>query len=902
MEAIMKTSTWAIALLLAILMIVGFGCSTDKSGGGGGGNSDVGTVQVYMYSDTVTFIPGDSVQAPGFVWVTDRQGRSVKGVAVDMVLTPPTLGGLEYGNTSLRDTTNDQGRVEFYFRSYQRPGDVTIKAFVGTIVGVDSLVVLESSSVIWDLNIGVSKTQLRVSPSSEDSSQVTCTIKDSSGAGIPGISLRLSSTGGRFQHLPPTDSTGRAQTWWYNNDEFGIFILTVQAGTLTDTVSVIVEPLPPQRGELSLTTSNRKIRSDGVSQARITATLKDQYSTAVVGDTIKFSTPRPLGSIQAWAITDSQGIAQAYFSERQGRFSTNPLDSAWVVGRHDRWGLFDTVSIFVEEASAIGLVHFTTSRNTGIAGVDSASLLVTAYYEDGGLVEGVKASFYSSCGQFSQDTVWLTNGTHSQQPISWRFCNQTTTSVAPAKLWVKVGGVTSDTLRMFVNAGAARLIDVVSAPVIPMNEQLIINAFVWDSLGNTVGSGVPVFFESTLGTLSPQSPISTDDDGIAEARLWPGTQAGQVIIKGTVGGVYVDSTVATILSGSPGTIVLTVPNSSPQVQGTGGIDWTEIIAEIKDVHGNPVQDGLWVTFCILSSPGGPGDVPCSINGHGLCDSAQTAAGSARVTFNSGTVPGPVTIQACTYMNGVPRCVNASNINIVAGPPAHINIQPTDVGVDVDGVAWDVSMGALVGDLFNNPVRDGIAVFFDLEPEIALVVSDTVVTGNGSHQAGIAFTVVRYPSDRTFDHVNVTARTAGPNSVTTTIDYVLPLQTPTITLNCVPATWHFGADDPIWCRIQCMAIVKDGHNRNINGATVVYSTTRGRFWTTSAHTVNLNLQLTGPLGNPNFANGYVELWLCEQPTYLFPPLTTEITADVQVEVQGYGAIDTQPINFRRGNGL
>jgi hypothetical protein len=406
-----------------------------------------------------------------------------------------------------------------------------------------------------------------------------------------------------------------------------------------------------------------------------------------------------------------------------------------------------------------------------------------------------------------------------------------------------------------------------------------------------------VFFTSTLGSLTPESPVSTDDDGIAEVRLWPGTQAGQVFIKGTVGGVYVDSTVATILSGSPGTIRLSVPNPSVQVQGTGGTDQTQVYAEVKDVHGNPVPEGLWVTFTILASPPG-----CTINGGGLTDSAQTGgAGSAVVTFNSGTVPGPVTIQACTYMDDILRCVNASNISIVAGPPAHISIQPTDVGVDVDGVAWDVSMGALVGDLFNNPVRDGIAVFFDLEPEIALVLSDTVVTGNGSHRAGVAFTFVRYPSDRTFDHVYVTARTAGPNPVSTTIDYVLPLQTPTIALNCDPSTWHYLANPGPYCLILCESIVKDGHNRLINGAKVLYQTTRGRFWTTSGHTLIQNWQLTGPMGNPNFGSGYAALWLCEQEMYIFPPLTTEITADIQVEVQGYGAIDTQPVNFRRGTG-
>jgi hypothetical protein len=890
MEAIMKRTTWATALLLAILMIVGFGCSTDKSSVTGGGNGDVGTVQVYVYADTVKFIPGDSAQAPGFVVVTDRNGRVMRGVEVVLSLTPPTIGILEYANVSLRDTTNDQGRVEFYFRSYARPGRVTITAFVGTISGSDSLVVLESSSIVRSLTIALSKPVLRVSPVLEDSTQVTVTIKDSSNAGIPSISLRLNATGGRFPPLSATDSTGRAQTWWYNDHEFGTFTICVTVADLVRCIDVTVDSVRGVSGTLRLTTSSHNVRADGcISRAVITASLKDQYSTAVVGDTIIFSTVK--GSVNARGVTDSLGNAVAYYCNYADP-SVDPLDSAMVVARHERWGLFDTVRIYVETASQVGLVAVAAGRNIGVAGVDSSSITVNAFYEDNTRVEGLWARFYSTCGQFTLDSVLLTNGTHSQQPVSWKFCNHTTTSVNPAKIWVTVGGVTSDTLRMIVNAGPPRAIDVVAPPVIPMNEQLTVTASVWDSLGNSVGSGVAVVFSSTLGTLSPTSPISTDDNGIAEARLWPGTEAGQAVIKATVGGVYMDSTVTTILPDQAGTILLEVPYPSPQVQGTGGQDWTQIIAYVKDVHGNAVQDGLWVTFTILAQPGG-----CTINGHGLTDSAQTAAGAARVTFNSGTVPGPVNIQACTIIEGQPRCVNATNISVVAGPPAHITIQATDVGVDVDGVAWDVKVGALVGDLYNNPVRDGIAVFFDVVPEIALILSDTVITGNGTHQAGIAFTVLRYPSDHTFDHVQITARTADPNAVTATIDYILPLQTPTISLNADPATWHY-AISPGWCRIKLMCIVKDQHNRPISGATVCYSTTRGRFWTTSAHTLEQNWQYTGPAGNPNFAAGYCELWLCEQAQYIFPPNTTEITADIQVEVQGYGAIDGTPINFRQ----
>jgi len=894
----MKRASWATALLLIIVMIIGLGCASDKEGGTVGG-TEVGSVQIILATDTLQFIPGDSASAPGFIVVTDREGRVMQGQRVNISLAP-AIGYIEYSNTTLKDTTNEYGRVEFYFRSYNQSGNTTITAAIGNKSASWPLAVLPMTVLISRVNITLSADSIYVPPATEDSAFVTVSVTDSSGNGVPNLQVNLSASGGRLIPLAPTDASGRATTWWFTNHQQGHFTLRVGAGGLSDSTTVFVQEMETQRGTLRLSASTRLIRADRcVSRAQVVAVLKDRYSTAVPGDTIIFSAPY-LGRINAWAITDTSGMAMTDFCENFTPCADS-LDSAYVVARHVKWSLRDTIRFMIEPASRVSVVHLSANTTQGTAGVDSATLSVHAYYEDGAPVYGLHAYFSATCSHFAQDSMLLINGT-TQTSNYWKFCDQTTNAQYRVGLSVTVGDAVSDTLWMDVTPGGARQIDVTTlSSVIPINETMGIVATVRDSLNNLVRDGVPVMFTSTLGTISPPSPVPTGVDGRAIATLNPGTQAGQVVIKGTIAGIWMDSTVATVLSGTPGTIQLTVSNASPQVAGTGGIDWTQLIATVYDANGNPVQDGQWVTFTIMADPGG-----CSINRRGLVDSAQTAAGSAMVTFNSGSIPGPVVIQACTYANLVNYCVQASNITVIAGPPRAIYIQPTDVGSGTEGVAWDISVAALVGDLYNNPVRDGIAVFFEVEPEIALILSDTVITGNGVHHPGMAYTTLRYPSDVTFQTVTIRARTAGAEAVSAEIEYILPLQSPTITLYPLPSTWHFAAPPPQGgtpCRIRLLSIVRDGHNRLITGATVIYSTTSGRIYKESTGTTTAYMNKTGSGEWGNYANGQTELWLVDSPPYIFPdPNVNEITADVQVEVEGYQvAIDGQVINFRRGNG-
>jgi len=398
----------------------------------------------------------------------------------------------------------------------------------------------------------------------------------------------------------------------------------------------------------------------------------------------------------------------------------------------------------------------------------------------------------------------------------------------------------------------------------------------------------------------------TDNTGRATVNLIPGTQAGNAIVKATIGGIWVDSCVVSIDAGVAASIQLSVSNSSPQVSGTGGNDWTQLIATVYDPNGNPVPDGQWVTFSIIASPGGG----CAINQHNQVDSSQTAAGAAMATFNSGTIPGPVVIGAKTISivgtDTFTYSVEASNISIVSGPPYSMDIQASEIGVDA-GSAWDVNVGALVRDRYNNPVRDGIAVFFEVHgvdgiTDTAAIMSDTVITGNGLHRPGMAYTILRYISAATNESVNITGRTASVdtngNIVQETITFKLPLQQPTIQLYCMPNSWHFNVNGPT-TMIECQSIVRDGHQVPINNVKVIYGASRGRLYQSQTATTPSSFNMTGPIPW-GFAPGHTSMWLRETATYIFPdPQSPEITGDITAEIEGYpDAIDAATVNFRR----
>jgi hypothetical protein len=887
----MRNFYWAVAsFVLALSLMFVIGCS-EKTGTG---NTDtggiVGSVQVLLGTDTLRFLPNDSAWTTVTVVVSNPEGAAVPGQKVNLTLTNPELGFLEFADSDLRDTTNSNGRVEAFFRVFNESGDNTINATSGGRSASRNIYIRSQDIEIGSLNINVTPRVLQVSESSEDSALVTVNISDINNVAISGISLPVSANGGRISRFPATNDAGVATTWWYSNGDFGDFEISTRAGGRTDTTNITVHSIPDIPGTLTLTTDRLLIRADNcISRAIMRATLKDAFGTAIVGDTVKFGT-QISGSTPPYAITDSLGIATVQFCEFN--VPTTEPDSAMVIARYEPWGLFDTVRVWIAEAADVGSVSLGASAPTGTAGVDSSALNVFAQFTDGTPVDGYWAVFYAQpCGSFTLDSVLLHQG-RGPDSAFYKFC-----ASIPAQLpevWVVVDGVESNHLNFTVNPGPASSIDLSAPSTANLNELVQVQCLVVDSFNNPVSQGQVVLFSTSLGAINP--PIGqTNAQGVAIVNFNPGTTAGQAVINASVNTIL-DSTVVAIISGSANTITLSVSATSLDVTGTGGQDWSQLMANVFDANGNPVPDGTWVTFTLLNYPPGGG---ANINDHGIIDSAQTSNGTATVTLNAGTVQGPVRFQACVDVGGTERCASFDGITIVAGPPFQVFLYPDEIGVDAIGGAWDLEVACLVVDLYQNPVRDGVAVFMEVLPDqAAQILSQNVSTGNpdinGDSRPGLAYTTLRYLSPNTFQLVTLRARTA--NNVQTERPFILPLQDGFVDLRCDPGSWHFIADGPE-CQIRCDAEVQDGHDVDITGATVFYYTDRGRLYNNqNGNGDPVSFAITG-------TDGIATLWLVDTAPFIFPdPLIVEIPGPVNVEVVGYSqATDNFTINFRRGGG-
>jgi hypothetical protein len=746
---------------------------------------------------------------------------------------------------------------------------------------------------IGGIYLELSRTTLDVEPGGSDTISVIITVFDVNLVGIEGVDVTMKATGGVIGQPAATDANGQTTTLWGSAGDFGSFDIIASVGGKSDTARVQVNSTESRFGILTVSAYPLVIYADHCrSFASVTATLKDQYGVAQAEKVIQFATPR-LGSVNSEATTDSFGIARVTFCDQEGIPSAP--DSAMIVARYAEWGLADTVYVIIEPEEPVGEINLTVQPDDGVAGKDSATVRVNVFLENGlRTPDNTKVEFFTDCGTFKKDTVATANGVAFN---TYYFCPTRGTAV----VYAQVHDVRSNEFTVTVNPGGPKTVNVQVTPsevYIGSQDLVSVTAQVRDTMGNPVFEGALVSFSTTHGSITENAP--TDNDGVARATLNPGTQAGNAVVKAWIG-LAVDSTVVRIIAGTANTLNLSVAPPSIQVRGTGGTDQALVEATVLDANQNPVPDGQWITFEIVSGPGGG----ININGHGIIDSAQTSGGMAQVTLNAGIYPGLVDLRASTWVEDVEIFAHKSNISVVSGPPATISLQPKEVGTDAGGGAWAVEVAAQVRDMYNNPVANNWAVFFSVEPDIASIVSDQVYTGNpnenGDSRPGFAYTQLTWLSSMTFREVIISAECRPPDgTVREDTTFVLPLQEGELNLLCTPEHWHF-TDDGDPTRIRCLATVQDGHHVVINGAEVFYFGQRGHFYTASTGGVRADEYISG---TPPAESGQAILWLRIEEEWAFPdPITPETTCEVRVEILFYGGVATDAVivQLQRGSG-
>jgi len=285
-----------------------------------------------------------------------------------------------------------------------------------------------------------------------------------------------------------------------------------------------------------------------------------------------------------------------------------------------------------------------------------------------------------------------------------------------------------------------------------------------------------------------------------------------------------------------------IPPSNPDhivVQGGGGIESTQIKAEIYDDDGNLMNTPAPVTFRLNPVLSG-----CYLDEEGQTEvTVYTVDGIASVSVNSGTEPGVVRIEVevdCDQDGTVDLSAASDQVIISSGAPYYIEPEYDPNSTTATGGGfYQTQCAAIVYDRWYNPVEDSTYVYWTIEPTppdtlINAFVDGVSFTGNenldGDIYSGMAFTTIVYSTDAIGDIGYVSATTYGANGDTITarinedegetLLFFLPGQ---VSLMADATYWDFTLNgNP--ALIQVTAIVIDYYGNAVVDAPIAFTGT------------------------------------------------------------------------------
>ncbi len=236
-----------------------------------------------------------------------------------------------------------------------------------------------------------------------------------------------------------------------------------------------------------------------------------------------------------------------------------------------------------------------------------------------------------------------------------------------------------------------------------------ITATVYDAGGNPVPDGTQVNFvlsDSSYGTLSNATSTTANTNGTATTTFIAGNKAGGVAITAISGSVS-NNTSLNIVPAATGSIEFV--SASPQVVGIAGSGQPEtsfVTFYVRDINGNAAADGTAVTFT-MNGPGGGAYITGSVVGASVATSSSVN-GNASVTLHSGTVAGPVTIIASTYVNAGQQTTLSSAIDAVVTtiPVVSVSGFPSSGTLRIDNEL--ITYAGISGSTFTGCVRGSVS--------------------------------------------------------------------------------------------------------------------------------------------------------------------------------------------------
>ena len=357
----------------------------------------------------------------------------------------------------------------------------------------------------------------------------------------------------------------------------------------------------------------------------------------------------------------------------------------------------------------IGGITLATGEDSLIADGTSSTTITATLVNSAGKPspDGINVTFTTDKGRFTPEGAKTAAATTQAGTgiVVVPFISELDV-VGTATIAASANGVANSTQIALAGPGEpARIILTVDATTISLGGTTGITTQILDDAGNDVADGTAVFFATNLAGTGV-TPSVTTSDGTATAIFSAGTKAGVATVTAASGTVSASISI-TIQAGTTGS--LDFISAEPTLIGVRGSPLQQkstITFRVLDQNGNLVADGTPVSFTLLSGLGGGEFIAPTTGG--------TVAGLAATVLTSGTVSGPVRVQASVTVGGNTLTSSSTNVSIAGGTPsaAHMGVAPAFLniaGLITQGIICPVT--AISGDRFGNPIPQNTTVSF-----------------------------------------------------------------------------------------------------------------------------------------------------------------------------------------------
>jgi len=598
----------------------------------------------------------------------------------------------------------------------------------------------------------------------------------------------------------------------------------------------------------------------------ISVTVKDGEGFGVAGQLVSFRTD--VGSIITSVATDSSGVATATFydSGERGLATITAVVRKFSDKNPDQVVSADTarVQVFIDDVPEVESVtlNFLSQANPYPMNVmQTTEINAQATNVLGNPVpDNTLISFNCTKGRFVDEAGNVLGVSIVAKTVNGRaYVRYNAGAVATTTPGVGNGFVTASigdkqsTREVLIRPGNPFQIGVQSfvevdgemveadTSFVASHNRIFMRATLNDPHGNPCQSK-PVRFETNLGTFVNTSntfTVNTDNMGEAQVRFTPGLVAGAATIKAFANNDTLQTQlIFNVTSDDIHSISFTQEGQLElDVANTGGDESAILRVKLKDINGNLIDSPQNVYFRIMNTNPPAG---ANLNNQPVRDSVLVVStgGEAQISVNAGTESGILVVRAsCTSASG--RWVRATKGSIVikSGPPHSVVpfIGGFNTGENVGGGLWEVVAGAVVKDIYGNPVSNATSVFFELINNITnCQIGATGYVGNLSAQedslAGVAYTTVTYSGNYTYDWITIRASTGAiqGEGVDGYATVQLPLNDPRFEIQANPWSLVYGNNNPDWKSADIYAVLTDGQGQPVGNAPIMLLSTKGQF--------------------------------------------------------------------------